>query len=216
LGEPVGSPHRSWLPPVYAILDVECTRRSGRDPLELASIYFDAGIRLLQIRAKEPGGAELLRLARALVRVGSASGAAVVINDRSDIAVLAGAAGVHVGQEDLPPAAVRRLMPEGILGFSTHSREQFEAALDTPATYIAVGPVFGTTTKETGYKAVGLGLVTEAAARAGRPVVAIGGITLDNARSVLDAGAASVAIISDLLKGEPAGRARAFLERLGG
>lgn len=204
------------LPRVYAILDVEVTRGAGRDPLELASIFFSNGIRLLQIRAKTLGGNDLLQLARTVVDAAAPHGAAVIVNDRPDIAVLAGAAGVHVGQDDLPPAAVRRVMPEGILGLSTHTPEQLLAALGTPATYIAVGPVYGTATKDTGYRPVGLPFLREAAARSDRPIVAIGGITLENARAVLDGGAASIAVISDLLRDDPAARARAYVAAAAG
>jgi thiamine-phosphate pyrophosphorylase len=130
---------------------------------------------------------------------------------------LSGAAGVHVGQDDLPPSAARRLLSEGaIVGFSTHTIAQVEGALSEPISYVAVGPVFGTRTKDTGYTAVGLDLVGTAAQLTGAaPVVAIGGITLENARSVIDAGAAAVAVISDLLLGnDPRGRTQAFLQRL--
>lgn len=175
-------------------------------------MLFDAGVRLLQVRAKHLESRAFLDLSRQVVSAAGPCGAQVVINDRADIAVLAGAHGVHVGQDDLPPAAVRRLMPEGILGVSTHSREQFEAALLTPATYLAVGPVFGTTTKETGYSAIGLDFVRWAASRSNRPIVAIGGITAENAREVLAAGASSVAVISDLVAGEPAERVRRYFQ----
>lgn len=109
------------------------------------------------------------------------------------------------------------LGPNAIIGYSTHTVAQIDAALLEPVTYIAVGPVFGTRTKDTGYHAVGLALVGEASRRAGAvPVVAIGGITLETARQVIAAGAASVAIISDLLTGgDPAARVRAYLEGLG-
>jgi thiamine-phosphate pyrophosphorylase len=125
---------------------------------------------------------------------------------------------VHVGQEDLAPGAVRRLLGDGaIVGFSTHTVAQIEAAVREPISYLAVGPVFGTRTKDTGYEAVGLTLVREATRRAGTlPVVAIGGITLENASSVVDAGAAAIAVIGDLLTGaDPERRARAFVQRLG-
>lgn len=200
---------------LYAILDIEFTRSGNRDPLELASLYFDAGVRWLQVRAKTLGGAELLRVSRGIVAAARPHGATVIINDRPDIAVLADAGGVHVGQDDLAPEAVRRVMSAGEIGLSTHTREQIAGSLHTPATYIAVGPVFGTATKDTGYAAVGLDLVRYAAQTAGRPIVAIGGITLDNARSVLDAGAAAVAVISDLLRGDPRDRVRAYLAAAG-
>ena len=118
-----------------------------------------------------------------------------------------------MGQEDLPPAAARRLLgPNAVIGYSTHTPTQIEAAVDEPVTYIAIGPVFGTATKDTGYEPVGLERVTEAARIAsGRPVVAIGGITLETAPHVIAAGASSVAVIGDLLaNGDPAGRVAAF------
>ncbi len=130
---------------------------------------------------------------------------------------MSAAAGVHIGQDDLPPLAARRLLGEGaVVGLSTHNVAQVERALREPISYLAVGPVFGTRSKDTGYAAVGLELVGNAARRAGElPVVAIGGITLDNARSVIDAGAAAVAVISDLLLDrDPRSRTQAFLQRL--
>jgi thiamine-phosphate pyrophosphorylase len=198
------------IPRLYAILDVEPTRARGRDPLELASIFFASGVRLLQIRAKELASGPLLQLSRAVVAAARPHGARVVVNDRPDIAVLAGADGVHVGQDDVSPDAVRRVMPSGMLGLSTHSPAQVEAALRTPATYLAVGPVFATATKDTGYAAVGLEFVRWAAKVSDRPVVAIGGITAGNADEVFAAGAASVAVISDLIAGDPAERVRRY------
>lgn len=129
--------------------------------------------------------------------------------------MLSGATGVHVGQEDLSPADARRLLGQAsIVGLSTHSIDQLERGAREPVSYLAVGPVFGTATKATGYQPVGLDLVRFAAGL-GLPVVAIGGITLSNVRSVLDAGATSAAVISDLLVGgDPAGRVRAFLEEI--
>ena len=125
------------------------------------------------------------------------------------------AAGVHIGQDDLPPASVRGLLgPAAVIGFSTHTSDQIERGVEQPVNYIAIGPVFGTRTKETGYEAVGLNQVSEAGKRSrGLPVVAIGGITLETAPSVWRAGASSVAVISDLLQGDnPAGRVRAYLK----
>jgi len=147
------------------------------------------------------------------------TGAQIIVNDRADVACLAGAAGVHVGQEDLTPDAVRRLVGPGrVVGVSTHSTEQLDTAVRQPVDYVAVGPIFGTGSKDTGYDAVGLRLVEEAAKRArprGLPVVAIGGITLDRAPDVIRAGAQSVAIISDLLAtGDPRARVSQYLDRL--
>jgi thiamine-phosphate pyrophosphorylase len=125
-----------------------------------------------------------------------------------------------VGQEDLAPRAVRTVVgDDAVVGLSTHTVEQLERALDEPVSYVAIGPVFGTATKETGYEAIGLERVADASRRAaarGLPLVAIGGITVHNARAVVDAGAAAVAVIGDLLAtGDPEARVRAYLERLG-
>jgi thiamine-phosphate pyrophosphorylase len=152
-----------------------------------------------------------------VVAAAEARGARVIVNDRVDLARLSGAAGAHVGQDDIPPHAARvQLGPAAIVGFSTHTIGQIEAAVREPITYIAVGPVFGTTTKATGYEAVGLELVRAAVARAGGlPVVAIGGITLERATEVLAAGASAVAVIGDLMVGEdPATRVAAYCRAL--
>lgn len=202
---------------LHAIVDVESAGRAGIAPLDLARACLDGGARLLQLRAKALGSRAFLDLADACVALAMPFDASIIINDRADIARLSGAAGVHLGQDDLPPAAARRLLGDGaMIGFSTHHVEQIEAALRGPINYVAVGPVFGTTTKDTGYSAVGLDLVRTAARLAGEmPVVAIGGITLDNAPSVIAAGAASVAVISDLLAGgDPRRRTHAFLQAL--
>jgi thiamine-phosphate diphosphorylase len=127
---------------------------------------------------------------------------------------MAGAPGVHVGQVDLPVGAVRALLgAQAIIGYSTHSVDQIEDATRQPVSYIAVGPVFPTRTKETGYEQVGVGLVADAVRRSrGLPVVAIGGITLETAPAVWAAGAASVAVISDLLtSGDPRARVAAYM-----
>ena len=172
---------------------------------------------MVQLRAKHLASGPLLELAEALVALGRPYGAEVVVNDRVDVAVLSRAAGAHVGQDDLAPADARaQLGPDAILGVSTHDSSQFARAMQGPASYIAIGPVFGTRTKDTGYAPVGLELV-RAARRLGPavPIVAIGGITLETAPSVLDAGATAVAVIGDLLAGgDPAARTRAYLQAL--
>ncbi len=208
------------LPRLNAIVDGATAARAGWSVTDLAAAYLAGGARFLQVRSKDASSADLLASARAVVGLAHRCRGLVVVNDRADIAVLSGADGVHVGQDDLPPAAARRILDragaERILGFSTHSEEQLAAARREPLAYVAVGPVFGTTTKATGYDAVGLELVRRAA-ETGLPVVAIGGITLDNAESVLAAGATSVAVITDLLRtGDPEARAREFVARLGG
>ena len=164
-------------------------------------------------------GDTFLATASAVVQLARRHQARVIINDRADIARLADADGVHVGQDDLSPFAVRAIAgAETIIGLSTHTVEQVDQAVRAPIAYVAIGPVFGTATKATGYEPIGLDMVRAAAQRAtarGLPLVAIGGITLENAASVLDSGASSVAVISDLLgTGDPEARVRAFVERL--
>ena len=165
-------------------------------------------------------GADLLDASTRLVALARRFDATVVINDRADIARLSGANGVHVGQEDLAPAEVRAILGDrAIVGLSTHTVDQLDKAAAAPVSYLAIGPVFGTATKDTGYEAVGLEMVREASRRAaarGLPLVAIGGITLGRAASVIEAGAASVAVIRDLLTtDDPRKRTREFLTRLG-
>lgn len=212
------------LPRLYAVLDDEVAGRFGWTVEDLARACLSGGARLLQIRAKGWPGGRLLEVSERIVSLAAGAGAAVVVNDRADVAQLAGADGVHVGQEDLAPAAVRRAFGDALaIGLSTHSVDQVGRALAEPISYVAVGPVFATGTKATGYDPVGLDLVREAVRAAARaaaparatPVVAIGGITLDRAASVIDAGASSVAVISDLFAGgDPERRTRAFVERL--
>lgn len=207
------------LTPLCAIIDADAAARAGWPLLDLAAAYLRGGARFLQVRAKSMPGDAFLATAAAIVQLARRHGARVVINDRADIARLADADGVHVGQDDLSPGAIRAVVGTvSIVGLSTHTIEQVDRAVGQPVCYLAIGPVFGTATKATGYDAIGLGRVRDAARRATArdlPLVAIGGITLDNAASVLEAGAASVAVISDLLAtGDPEGRVRAYLERL--
>jgi thiamine-phosphate pyrophosphorylase len=203
------------FPRLYPLLDVDLCRERGLEPLWLLAAFLSGGARFIQLRDKSSAGAERLAVADAVVRLAHAAGARVIINDRADIARMTGADGVHVGQDDLPVEDVRRIVgPGAIVGLSTHDDAQIEAAARTSATYIAVGPIYGTATKDTGYAARGLELVRRAA-QFGRPVVAIGGITLERAPEVLAAGAASVAVISGLLTDDPAQTIRTFLQRLG-
>lgn len=205
------------LPRLYAIVDVDVCARHAREPREVGRQFLAGGARLIQLRAKAVPSGAFLDLASAMAEDAAAAGAALVVNDRADLAVLARAHGVHVGQDDLAPADVRRLMgADALVGLSTHSEEQFETGLGEPVSYLAVGPVFGTGTKDTGYDAVGLALVRAAAGRAaGRvPIVGIGGITLERAPLVIDAGAAAVAVIADLMAADLEARARQFVAAL--
>jgi thiamine-phosphate pyrophosphorylase len=198
-------------------VDVTTAERAGWRASDLARAYLDGGARVLQVRAKDLPPDAFLALCDDVVRAAAAFDADVIINDRVDLARMSGAAGVHVGQGDIPPAAARaQLGPRAIVGCSTHTVLQVEEALRQPITYLAIGPVFGTSTKETGYAAVGLEMVRAAAERArGVPIIAIGGITLDRAPAVLEAGAAAVAVIGDLMTGgDPKRRTEAYRKGL--
>lgn len=203
---------RGSLPPLYPIIDIDLCRMRGRDPLALAAALADGGAQVVQVRQKSPGSGPLLALCRDLVGMARAVGMRVILNDRADLAAMAQADGVHLGQDDLEVPSVRALVgPDAIIGLSTHTVSQVDAALTADIDYVAVGPIFRTTTKDTGYEPRGLDLIRAAAGR-GRPVVAIGGITLANAAAVFEAGASSIAVISGLLAGaDPAARARDFL-----
>jgi len=212
-------PVKEILAPLCAIIDTDAAVRAGWPVIDLVNAFLDGGARFLQLRAKSMPGGQMLETAAAIAGLARSCGARVIINDRADIARLSGADGVHVGQEDLAPGAVRAIVGDNaIVGLSTHTVDQLERAASEPVSYLAIGPVFGTTTKATGYDAVGLEMVREAARRAGArglPLVAIGGITLDLAPSVIAAGAASVAVIGDLLStGDPVRRTREFTETL--
>jgi thiamine-phosphate pyrophosphorylase len=210
-----GSPRPRNPPRLYPILDVDLCRERRREPLAVLAAFLAGGASLIQLRDKSSSTGARLTLADAVVAQAHAAGAQVIVNDRADVARLSSADGVHVGQDDLAVDEVRRILgAAAIVGLSTHDEGQIERAALTTATYIAVGPIYGTTTKDTGYQARGLDLVRRAV-HAGKPVVAIGGITLDRAPEVLAAGASSVAVISDLLREDPAQMVRLFRRRLG-
>jgi thiamine-phosphate pyrophosphorylase len=161
---------------------------------------MDGGARLLQVRAKDVPDAVLLDAVRRTLAVARARGAAVVVNDRADVALAAGADGVHVGQDDLPPAECRRLLgASALVGFSTHRLEEVKAAAREPVDYVAFGPVFATTTKVDAQPVVGLEGLREARRHTPHPLVAIGGITRENAAAAVSAGADGVAAIAALL-----------------
>ncbi len=203
------------LPPLYAIVDVATAVAHGWKVVDLAAAYLAGGARWIQLRGGDTPTGALLRWCDQIVERAARYGATVIVNDRPDLARLAGADGVHVGQQDLPVATVRRQLGEtGLIGLSTHTPGEIAEAQSRAFDYVAVGPVYGTTTKSTGYAATGLTAVRGAAA-GGRPVVAIGGITLERAPAVLGAGASAVAIISDLLcHGDPERRVRAYVDTL--
>jgi thiamine-phosphate pyrophosphorylase len=201
---------------LHAIVDVDVAARAGWTAFDLTTAYLEGGARVIQLRAKALAGAAFLELASRLHDLTGSAGGILVVNDRADIARLASAEGVHVGQDDLAPAAVRAIVgTDAVVGLSTHTQQQIGRAVLEPIAYVAIGPVFGTSTKATGYTAVGLEAVNLAATLAaprGLEVIAIGGITLGRMRDVLRAGATGVAVITDLLEGnDPEARTRAYL-----
>jgi thiamine-phosphate pyrophosphorylase len=204
-----------FVPPrLYVILDSALLTRPAP---EVARELAQAGVRLMQYRNKAAPARELLDDSRELVLVLRPSGVSLIVNDRADVAALAGAEGVHVGQDDLEVEQARHIV--GVsrwVGVSTHNIEQFQRATATSADYIAVGPVFSTSSKANPDPVVGTELIRQVRALTDKPIVAIGGITLERAASVISAGADSVAVISDILRaGDPAERARRYLEVLG-
>jgi thiamine-phosphate pyrophosphorylase len=201
------------------ILDAVLLNQLPAKPSEIAFAQrmLAAGVRLFQLRDKRSGAGELLEKSRALAELLRPQGALFFVNDRPDVAHLAHASGVHVGQHDIHPEQARALLnKDQFLGVSTHNLEQFAAAAATSADYIAVGPVFPTATKANPDPVVGLELVRRARALTDKPIVAIGGITLARAPEILAAGADSVAVISDIFlapdPGEQAARFVAALE----
>lgn len=204
------------LPKLYPIVDKATLSARGIDAEELARALRDAGVTLLQYRDKTSAPQEILQAAARIVAVFSGVDATLILNDRADLALLAGW-GVHVGHLDLSPRDARLAIgAKRVIGVSTHNDAQIIAADASDANYIAVGPVFATSTKANAEAVIGLEGVQRARALTKKPLVAIGGITRQNARSVIDAGADSVAVISGLLvDGEhPRKAAEDFLEIL--
>ncbi len=206
------------FPRLYAILDSGCFPTA--DALcAAAEELVSAGCTLIQYRNKSGNARVMLEQARELRRLSRARVPAphvpkLIMNDRADLCLAADFDGVHVGQDDLSPEAVRRIIgPDCWLGISTHNPEQVKEADLTLADYIAIGPVFSTSSKENPDPVVGLEGVRRARALTRKPLVAIGGITRANALSVIEAGADSVAVISDLLR-EPSKSAEEFLRIL--
>jgi thiamine-phosphate pyrophosphorylase len=201
------------LPRLYAILDTSCFPDS-QALFSTAEELLAGGVILLQYRNKSGCAREMLEQARELKRrLGSA--VKLIMNDRADLCIAAGFDGVHVGQEDLSPEGARKVIGEKLwLGVSTHNPEQVKQADKTSADYIAIGPVFSTTSKANPDPVVGLEGVRRARALTRKPLVAIGGINRANCRSVIEAGADSVAVISDLMR-EPRKSAADFLRILG-
>jgi len=205
---------RLVLPRLYVILDAALLTVPETDcAQELAT----AGVRLLQYRNKRASARELFETSKKLLLLLSPLGVSLVVNDRPDVAAVAGANGVHVGQEDLGVEEVRRVVGgEKLVGVSTHNLEQFERAAASSVDYIAVGPIFTTGTKSNLDPVVGTQFIREVRPLTDKPIVAIGGITLQRAPEIIESGADSVAVISDILRApEPAARARQYIDLLG-
>jgi len=209
------SPSRQLvLPRLYVILDASLLTIPVSD---CAQELAGAGVRLLQYRNKSASARELLEVSRSLASILTPLGVSFIVNDRPDVAALARADGVHVGQDDLAPEQARAVAgADKWVGVSTHNVEQFLEAAATSADYIAVGPVFATTSKANADPVVGKELIRRVRGLTEKPVVAIGGITLENAASVIEAGADCAAVISDILRApDRAARARQYLGALG-
>jgi thiamine-phosphate pyrophosphorylase len=199
------------IPRLYPILDASCFS-DDHTLFQFAETLLAAGVTLLQYRNKQASPRQMLAHARELRRIAGPR-ARLIMNDRADLCLAAAFDGVHVGQDDLPPEAVRRLVGKPLwMGVSTHNPEQLRFADQTDADYLAIGPVFATGSKANPDPVVGLEGLRAARALTRKPLVAIGGITRSNARSVIEAGADSVAVISDLVSNP--GRALEEYQRL--
>jgi thiamine-phosphate pyrophosphorylase len=186
------------LPRFYPILDTDAVARRGIDLLHTAEILLSAGVQILQFRHKGFYSRQVFQQMEQVAELCRSASVPFVVNDRADLAALFGAV-LHLGQDDLPPAAARRVTGDKtIIGFSTHNEAQLRAAVNEPVDYLALGPLFGTGSKQNPDPVVGVAELKRLRPLSNKPLVAIGGITLNNAHSVLDAGADSVAVIGDL------------------
>ena len=194
----------------------DATLVPGRDHVAIAQAALSAGADMIQLRDKTGDLRPLLAQARAVQALCRSSGALFIVNDRLDLALASDADGVHVGQDDLPVEAARRLLGPGrILGVSTHERNQAEVAQARGADYIGFGPMFRTGTKDTGYTPRGLNMLREIRAAVSLPILAIGGITLENVVEVIAAGATAPAVISAIVAApDVAAATAAFRERV--
>ena len=198
------------FPALYAILDPSLLGTSASD---LAKQLAAAGVELIQLRDKRSPSSDIFNAAREVRSVLESANTRFILNDRPDIAAMIKCGGVHIGQQDLPVEDARNICgPTQWVGVSTHNLEQLRQANRTSADYIAIGPIFPTSTKENPDPIVGLDFIRAARAITRKPLVAIGGITLEKSEDVFRAGADSVAIIRDLTAAKnPAERAREFL-----
>lgn len=186
------------IPRFYPILDTETAARHGIRALDAATQILEGGAKILQFRHKGIFSSQIFADLERIAALCRSHDAQLIVNDRADLARLLGA-GLHLGQQDLTPSQARAVTgPEAFIGYSTHNGDQLKAAAAEPADYLALGPIFSTSTKTNPDPVVGLEGLRRLRALTTRPLVAIGGITCSNARSVIDAGADSVAVIADL------------------
>lgn len=202
------------FPSLYAILDAEL---AGEGLFSIAENLASNGVEIIQYRHKAASSRFAYGQCSRLVKLLSGR-SRFIVNDRADVAALCGAGGVHVGQEDIAAEDARAMYGrECWVGISTHNLTQFEAAIQTSADYVAVGPIFPTASKNNPDPVVGVDFVRRVRALTSKPIVAIGGITLENAAEVYRAGADSIAVIRDLIAApEPGSRARQFLDMASG
>src|SRR6516225_6321013 len=200
------------FPRVYPILDTETLAQHGLALDTAAAALLEGGAGILQVRQKGHWTREVFESARQVACLCREAGAVLVVNDRADFAVLL-EGGLHIGQEDLAPRDARKLIgPDALLGFSSHNLEQLSAAGGEPVDYVALGPVYPTSSKHNPDPVVGVDEVRRLRPLIEKPLVAIGGITRANAAGVFNAGADSVAVISDLVPQCPT--ARSLRERM--
>ncbi|NJD67387.1 MAG: thiamine phosphate synthase [candidate division NC10 bacterium] len=172
----------------------------GLSHVEIAARAVEGGASMIQLRDKVAGPGQLLPEARQIAQLCRERGVCFIVNDRLDLALAADADGVHLGQDDLPPPAARRVLgPDKILGVSTHSLEQALEATEQGADYLGSGPIFATGTKATGYEPRGCGIIRQLRSRIDLPLIAIGGIALNNVGEVIAAGATGAAVISAIV-----------------
>jgi len=194
------------LPRIYPILDTQLLGKCGIDVETAVAAFLEGGARILQFRHKGFWNRAAYASAQAVARLSSDAGVPLVVNDRADFALLL-RAGLHLGQDDLSPGDARKLLgAEPAIGFSTHNAAQLCAARHQPVDYIAFGPIFGTASKRNPDPVVGCAELRRCRALIDKPLVAIGGITVENGREILRAGADSLAIISGLLPESPSAR----------
>jgi thiamine-phosphate pyrophosphorylase len=201
-------------PPLYPIVDVHsASSEEISRAFALAVTLAEAGARVLQLRAKTLSAGPMTTLSARIREAIATSGSTLLVNDRADVAAASGAAGVHLGDEDVPPAVARACLgDDAIVGFSTHSLDDVARASGLPVDYIGFGPVFESPTKAGVRSPRGVAALANAAAASRLPVIAIGGVTLDTAPVLWRAGAASVAVISELERAaDPAELVRSYL-----